>query len=38
MFASDLRAGEHTTKLRLSAKSNPKSKGTSARILQFTVN
>ena len=38
MFASDLRAGEHTAKLRLSAKSNPKSKGTSARILQFTVN
>jgi lysophospholipase L1-like esterase len=38
MFAADLKAGEHTAKLRLSKKSNPKSKGTAARILQFTVN
>ena len=38
MFASDLKAGEHMARLRLSAKSNPKSKGVSARILQFTVN
>ena len=38
MFASDLKAGEHTAKIRLSEKSNLKSKGTAARILQFTVN
>ena len=38
MFAADLKAGEHTAKFRLSGKSNPKSKGTAARILQFTVN
>jgi len=38
MFAADLKAGQHTARLRLSEKSNPKSKGTSARILQFTVN
>jgi len=38
MFAADLKAGEHTAKLRLSEKSNVKSKGTAARILQFTVN
>ena len=38
MFAADLKAGQHTARLRLSEKSNPKSKGTAARILQFTVN
>ena len=38
MFAAELKAGEHTAKLRLSGKSNPKSNGTAARILQFTVN
>ncbi len=38
MFATDLELGAHTAKLRLSAKSNPASKGTAARILQFTVN
>jgi lysophospholipase L1-like esterase len=38
MFAADLKAGEHTAKIRLSEKSNSKSKGTAARILQFTVN
>jgi len=38
MFAAELKAGEHTAKLRLSEKPNPKSKGTAARILQFTVN
>ena len=38
MFATDLKRGAHTTKIRLSEKSNPKSKGTAARILQFTVN
>ena len=38
MFAADLKRGAHTAKIRLSEKSNPKSKGTAARILQFTVN
>ena len=38
MFAADLMAGQHTARLRLSPKSNPASKGTAARILQFTVN
>jgi hypothetical protein len=38
MFAADLKTGEHTAKIRLSEKSNPASKGTAARILQFTVN
>ncbi len=38
MFATDLKRGAHTAKIRLSEKSNPKSKGTAARILQFTVN
>ena len=38
MFAADLKAGEHTAKIRLSEKSNSKSEGTAARILQFTVN
>ena len=38
MFAADLKAGEHTARIRLSKKSNPASKGVAARILQFTVN
>ena len=38
MFTADLKAGDHTAKIRLSEKSNSKSKGTAARILQFTVN
>jgi len=38
MFAADLKRGAHTAKIRLSEKSNSKSKGTAARILQFTVN
>jgi len=38
MFAADLKRGAHTAKIRLSGKSNPRSKGTAARILQFTVN
>ena len=38
MFAADLKNGTHTAKIRLSEKSNLKSKGTVARILQFTVN
>lgn len=38
IFAADLKAGQHTARLRLSEKSNAKSKGTAARILQFTVN
>jgi hypothetical protein len=38
MFATNLKTGKHTAKLRLSAKSNPASKGTAVRILQFTVN
>ena len=38
MFAADLKRGAHTAKIRLSEKSNSKSKGTAARVLQFTVN
>ena len=38
MFAADLKNGTHTAKIRLSEKSNLNSKGTAARILQFTVN
>ena len=38
IFAADLKAGQHTARLRLSEKSNAKSKGTAARIPQFTVN
>jgi len=38
MFAADLKRGEHTARIRLNEKSNVASKGTSARILQFTVN
>jgi hypothetical protein len=38
MFTADLKRGAHTAKIRLSEKSNPKSMGTAARILQFTVN
>ena len=38
MFATDLKAGMHFARIRLSQKSNPLSKGTAARILQFVVN
>ena len=38
MFAADLKRGSHTARIRLSKKSNSASKGTAARILQFTVN
>ena len=38
MFAADLKTGAHTAKIRLSNKSNPLSKGTAARVLQFVVN
>jgi len=38
MLFNDLERKEHTVRLRLSKKSNPSSKGASARILQFTVN
>ena len=38
MLLTDLKRKEHRVRLRLSSKSNPASKGTAARILQFTVN
>jgi lysophospholipase L1-like esterase len=38
MLVTDLEKKEHTVRMRLSGKSNPSSKGTAARILQFTVN
>jgi|TARA_B110000116_G_C16788579_1_gene562425 lysophospholipase L1-like esterase len=38
MLVTDLEKKEHTVRMRLSDKSNPSSKGTAARILQFTVN
>ena len=38
MFAADFKRGSHTARIRLSKKSNSASKGTAARILQFTVN
>ena len=38
MFATDLKAAAHTAKIRISNKSNPLSKGTAARVLQFVVN
>ncbi len=38
MFAADLEIREHTARLRLAKDSNPASKGSAARILQFTVN
>jgi hypothetical protein len=38
MFAADLEPREHTARLRLAKDSNPASKGSAARILQFTVN
>ena len=38
MFATDLKAGMHFARIRLSQKSNLLSKGTAARILQFVVN
>ena len=38
MFAAGLNPKEHTARLRLAKDSNPASKGSAARILQFTVN
>jgi lysophospholipase L1-like esterase len=38
MFAADLEPKEHTARLRMGKDSNPASKGSAARILQFTVN
>lgn len=38
MFATDLEPGDHTAHLRLAKDSNPASRGSAARILQFTVN
>jgi hypothetical protein len=38
MFFTDLEKKEHTVRMRLSDKSNSSSKGSAARILQFTVN
>jgi len=38
MLVADLELREHTARLRLGKESNPASKGTAARILQFTVN
>ncbi len=38
MFAADLETGKHTARLRLAKDSNPASKGSAVRILQFTVN
>ena len=38
MFATDLKAGNHVARIRIKENSNKASKGSSARILQFTVN
>jgi len=38
MFATDLRPGKHSVKLRLAKPPGNEAKGTAARILQFTVN
>ena len=38
MFATDLKSSDHTARIRMSKKSNKASKGSSARILYFTVN
>lgn len=38
MFATDLKSSDHTARIRMSKKSNKASKGSSARILNFTVN
>ncbi|MDC0066882.1 SGNH/GDSL hydrolase family protein [Verrucomicrobia bacterium] len=38
MFAADLKSSDHTARIRMSKKSNKASKGSSARILYFTVN
>ena len=38
MFATDLKTGSHTAKIRLSKASDARSSGTAARILQFVVN
>ena len=38
MFATDLKSSDHTARIRMSEKSNKVSKGSFARILNFTVN
>ena len=38
MFATDLKSSDHTARIRMSEKSNKSSKGSCARILNFTVN
>jgi len=38
MFATDLKPGKHTMRLRISAEKNKTSKGTAIRILEFGVN
>ena len=38
MLFSDLKAGNHVARIRIKENSNKASKGSSARILQFTVN
>ena len=38
ILATNLDSGEHTARIRIAKKSNPQSKGTAARILQFGVN
>ena len=38
MFATDLKSSDHTARIRMSEKSNKASKGSCARILNFTVN
>jgi lysophospholipase L1-like esterase len=38
MLATDLKPGQHTLRVRLSEKKNGKSKGTAARVMQFTAN
>ena len=38
MFATDLKSSDHTARIRVSEKSNKSSKGSCARILNFTVN
>ncbi len=38
MFATDLKTGAHTAKIRLSKASDARSRGTAARILQFVIN
>jgi lysophospholipase L1-like esterase len=38
MLATDLKPGKHTVRVRLSTKKNGQSKGTAARVMQFTAN